>query len=178
MAGMAPGVAPDESIRVYADGVFDLFHAGHLSFLRKAREVGGSNVTLIVGVMTDEAAGWKRRPIIPHAQRLEMLRNCRLVDEVVEEPPLVLTGDFLDQHKIMRVVHGDDDLQEEFFHVPRERKIMVYVPYAREGVMAVSTSKIIARVRERTDADDCAQKRADSEREKRRWLEAFTGAPP
>lgn len=149
-AGASPSASSGLPTRVYADGVFDLFHAGHLSFLKKAREVGGANVSLIIGVITDEAAGWKRRPIIPHAQRLEMLRNCKLVDEVIEDPPLVLTEDFLDRYKIARVVHGDDDQQEEFFRVPRERKIMVYVPYAREGVMAVSTSEIIARVRERS----------------------------
>ena len=133
---------------VYADGVFDLFHASHLEFLRKAREVGGPDAVLVVGVITDEAAKWKRVPVISHAQRVEMLRACRLVDQVIVDPPLKITAEFLDTNKIELVVHGDDDEQEKFFQVPRSRGIMRYVPYSRSGPLAVSTSEIIARVRD------------------------------
>lgn len=141
-------------VRVYADGVFDLFHSGHLAFLRQARRAaaaagGGTpppRVVLVAGVMPDEAAGWKRRPIIPHAQRVAMLRHCTLVDEVVEDPPLVLTDEFLDAHRIDLVVHGDDDRQERFFAAPIARGIMRYVPYTQEGPLAASTTKIIRRI--------------------------------
>ena len=142
--------------RVYADGVFDLFHASHLEFLRKARSAGGDGAVLVIGVMTDEAAGWKRPPVIPFAQRMEMLRCCSLVDEVIPNPPLVLTGKFLDKHGITHVVHGDDDRQEDFFRVPLERGIMHYVPYTREGPLAISTSDLIARIRAREDLADAA----------------------
>ena len=144
------------SERAYVDGVFDLFHAGHLEFLRKARAAAeraaaGAEVTLVVGVVSDEAAGWKRRPVVPHAQRVEMVRCCALVDEVVPDPPLVLTDAFLDARGISRVLHGDDDLQEAFFRAPRARGVMLYVPYTREGPLAVSTSGLIARIRGRPD---------------------------
>ena len=154
MANAAPSQEEPATPRVYADGVFDLFHSSHLEFLRKARAVGGPGAVLIIGVITDEAAGWKRPPVIPYVQRLEMLRCCRLVVEVVPDPPLVLTGEFLDEYKITHVVHGDDDLQEDFFRVPRERGIMRYVPYTREGPLAVSTSELIARIRARADLAD------------------------
>jgi cytidyltransferase-like protein len=142
--------------RVYADGVFDLFHAGHLEFLRKAKAAGGPGAVLVIGVITDEDAGWKRPPVIPHVQRVALVRNCRLVDEVVTRPPLQLTGKFLDEQKISCVVHGDDDLQEEFFRAPRARGIMRYVPYQRDGPYAVSTSDLIARIRAREDLSDAA----------------------
>lgn len=134
---------------VYADGVFDLFHTGHLAFLRKARAAGGSAAVLVVGVISDADATWKRQPIVPHAQRVEMLCNCALVDRVIAAPPLVLDAAFLDREKIDLVVHADDDEQTEFFRVPRERGVMVYVPYQRDGPLAVSTSELIARVRAR-----------------------------
>jgi cytidyltransferase-like protein len=137
--------------RVYADGVFDLFHAGHLEFLRRARKVGGPGAILIAGVITDESAGWKRKPVVPHRQRVEMLKNCKLVDEVVEFPPLKLTEPFIKDLKITHVVHADDDLQEEFFAVPRRLGIMHYVPYTTKGPLAVSTSGLIARIRGRED---------------------------
>ena len=132
--------------RVYVDGVFDLFHAGHLEFLRQARAAGGPGATLLVGVISDEAAGWKRPPVVPHRQRVEMLRQCRLADGVVADPPLVLTAAFLDEHAITLVVHGDDDKQEQFFRAAIDRGIMRYVPYTRGGPYAVSTSQLIARI--------------------------------
>ncbi len=155
MAAPPPAEAappPAAPRRVYVDGVFDLFHAAHLEFLRRARAAGGPGpVALVVGVVPDGAAGWKRPPVIPHAQRVALLEACRLADEVVADPPLVITDEFLDGRGIDLVVHGDDDLQEEFFRAPRARGIMRYVPYTREGPFAASTSAIIARVRGRAD---------------------------
>lgn len=127
---------------IYADGVFDLFHAGHIAFLLKAKEVGGWNARLIVGVVTDEDARWKRRPYIEHADRITMLKNCRIVDEVIERPPLVITEQFLREHGIDFVVHGDDSRQEEFFAVPIAKGIMRYVCYTP----GVSTTAIANRV--------------------------------
>ena len=98
-------------------------------------------------------------PVIPHVQRVELLQNCRLVDEVIAAPPPVLTPEFLDLNGITHVVHGDDFLQQDFFKVPqqdlykvpREQRIMHYVPYTRDGPLAASTSEIIARIRGRPD---------------------------
>jgi cytidyltransferase-like protein len=138
---------------VYVDGVFDLFHTGHLSFLHKARAAGGAGASLLVGIITDEDAGWKRRPFIPHVQRVEMLAACRYVDRVVKNPPLVLTEEFLDRNGITCVIHGDDDSQEKYFAVPIARGIMKYVPYERNSALAVSTSELIARIRSRPEVE-------------------------
>ena len=158
LAGMekTSGACLNPCPRVYVDGIFDLFHAGHIQFLRNARKVGGDSATLIVGVITDEAAKWKRPPVIPHVQRVEMIRNCKLVDEVVLRPPLVITKKFIDSLKITHVVHGDDDLQKEFFRVPRDLGIMAYVPYTRAPPFAVSTTELISRIRARPDLGDAA----------------------
>ena len=130
---------------VYADGVFDLFHPGHIAFLEKARAVGGPDARLLVGVITDEDAQWKRQPVMSHAERVAMVRHCTVVDSVVERPPLVLTAAFLDEYAIDFVVHGDDSTQEKFFKVPLERGCMRYVGYTP----GVSTSAIIARIQAR-----------------------------
>lgn len=130
---------------IYVDGIFDLFHSGHVEFLRQARAITiDQDCWLIVGVITDEDAQWKRKPIIPHAQRVSMLRACKYVDEIIENPPLVLTDAFLDQYTISNVVHGDDDYQESFFKAARDRDMMVYVPYTHEGPLANSTTNIIS----------------------------------
>jgi glycerol-3-phosphate cytidylyltransferase len=68
----------------YAPGVYDMFHVGHLNILKNAR-LGCDH--LIAGVVSDEMAEWAKgkRPVIPLAERLEIVRNIRFVDEAVEE---------------------------------------------------------------------------------------------
>lgn len=69
----------------YIAGVFDLFHIGHLNLLRRAKEMCDY---LIVGVVTDEGVRINKRvePYVPFAERIEMIRACKYVDETVEIP--------------------------------------------------------------------------------------------
>lgn len=69
----------------YIAGVFDLFHIGHLNMFRRAKEQCDY---LIVGVVTDEGVRKYKEvdPFIPFAERIEMVRSCRYVDEAVEIP--------------------------------------------------------------------------------------------
>lgn len=129
---------------VYADGVFDLFHAGHVAFLQKAKAVGGNGARLIVGVVTDEDAQWKRRPFVDHANRVTMLKMCRIVDEVVERPPLVVDEAFLRRHGIDFVVHGDDSQQEQFFAAPIEKGVMRYVSYSANISTTIIAERVVA----------------------------------
>jgi len=63
----------------YAPGAFDLFHIGHLNLLRRAKEHCDY---LIAGVVADEVLIRHKgvTPVIPLAERLEIVRNVRLVD--------------------------------------------------------------------------------------------------
>jgi cytidyltransferase-like protein len=126
---------------VYVDGVFDLFHPGHIAFMKKAKALGGTGARLLVGVITDEDATWKRRPVMSHAERVTMVSHCTEVWKVVERPPLVLTPEFLAENAIDLVVHGDDSKQEEFFAVAIAQGKMRYVPYEQ----GVSTTSLIKR---------------------------------
>jgi cytidyltransferase-like protein len=92
--------------RVYVDMVGDLFHAGHVSLLREARRHGD---WLVVGVLSDDtAAAYKRRPVMTLDERVAVIEACRYVDEVIPDAPFVITEDFLGEHAITTVVHGDD----------------------------------------------------------------------
>ena len=66
----------------YASGVYDLFHVGHLNLLKHARSQCDY---LIAGVastdMTQRLKG--TTPVIPLAERLEIVRSVRYVDDVV-----------------------------------------------------------------------------------------------
>lgn len=66
----------------YASGVYDLFHVGHLNLLKHARLHCDY---LIAGVASTESTLQmkNREPVVPLHERLEIVRNIRLVDEVV-----------------------------------------------------------------------------------------------
>jgi glycerol-3-phosphate cytidylyltransferase len=68
----------------YAPGAYDLFHIGHLNILKHAAE---NCDRLIAGVVSDEMLlrSKGRSPVIPLAERMEIVRNLRFVDEVHAE---------------------------------------------------------------------------------------------
>lgn len=68
----------------YTAGVFDLFHIGHLSTLRKARKQCDH---LIVGVTTDELSEERKKksPIIPYGEREQIVASIKYVNEVVAQ---------------------------------------------------------------------------------------------
>ena len=64
-------------------GVWDLFHQGHLDFL-KSIKIKYPESKLIVGVLSDKSVKIKKgenRPIINEKERLDILKNIKLVDE-------------------------------------------------------------------------------------------------
>lgn len=66
--------------RVLATGTFDLLHPGHVYFLTQARALGDE---LFVIVARDLNVTHKPKPIIPEAQRLEMVNSLRMVDKAL-----------------------------------------------------------------------------------------------
>ena len=67
----------------YTSGVYDLFHVGHLNLLKNAK---GLCDQLIVGVSSDELVSYKnKKAVIPHNERMEIVRNIKFVDAVVPQ---------------------------------------------------------------------------------------------
>jgi glycerol-3-phosphate cytidylyltransferase len=68
----------------YAPGAYDLFHVGHLNLLRHAAEHCDH---LVAGVVSDEMLLLTKGqlPVVPLAERLEIVRSLRIVDEVHAE---------------------------------------------------------------------------------------------
>ena len=68
----------------YAAGAYDLFHVGHLNILRQARQACDY---LIAGVVSDEVLRQTKGidPVVPFAERLEIVSHINFVDEAVGE---------------------------------------------------------------------------------------------
>ncbi len=138
-----------EHKRVYIDGIFDLFHIGHLESFKKSRRFY-KNTYLIVGIISDKnAEDYKRKPIIRENYRYEIIKNLKLVDLVIEDAPLIVTKDFIEKYNIDLVVHGfanegDLENQKEFFKVPIQMKKFKTIEYYKE----LSTTDIINKIKE------------------------------
>ncbi|CAG7875237.1 unnamed protein product [Brassica rapa] len=97
--------ASDQPVRVYADGIFDLFHFGHARAIEQAKK-SFPNTYLLVGCCNDKITNkFKGKTVMTESERYESLRHCKWVDEVIPDAPWVLTIEFLDKHKIDYVAH-------------------------------------------------------------------------
>ncbi|CAD7697808.1 unnamed protein product [Ostreobium quekettii] len=94
-------------VRVYADGIFDLFHFGHARALEQAKKLF-PNTHLIVGCCSDKLTHkYKGKTVMTDAERYEALRHCRWVDQIVKDAPWVVTPEFIEKYKIDYVAHDD-----------------------------------------------------------------------
>jgi cytidyltransferase-like protein len=102
------------------DGVFDLFHRGHIEAIKKAREIAGSG-KVIIGVVSDkDAESYKRIPIINEDDRLEIIKNIKGIDKIIFPCPLKVDKEFVEKNNIDFVIHGfydekDWNIQKGFF---------------------------------------------------------------
>jgi len=132
-------------IRVYADMVADLFHYGHVEFLRQVSALGDY---VLVGINSDEVAEiHKRRPIQRMEERIASVATCEYVDEVIPNVPWVFNPMWIEKYDIDLVVHGDDysDAQQRrMYKVPIEMGIFHTVAYTK----GISTTEIIRRCKE------------------------------
>lgn len=114
----------------YLSGTFDLFHIGHLNLLRRAKKQCDY---LIVGV--HKSGAWKgKETYIPFEERVEIVKNIKYVDKVVESLPedsdaytafgihkLFVGSDYKGTERFMRY--------EEFF---KDKNVeIVYFPYTK-----------------------------------------------
>lgn len=68
---------------VFTNGCFDLLHAGHVRYLREAASLGD---ILVIGLNGDDSVRSFKdpgRPILPEADRAELLAALEMVDYVV-----------------------------------------------------------------------------------------------
>ena len=88
-------------------GTFDVLHVGHVRVLNRAAEFGDR---LVVGVSSDALNFSKkgRNPVFSQDERVELVSNMKVVDEVFVEESLELKREYIQQYGADVLVMGDD----------------------------------------------------------------------
>lgn len=142
-------------MRIYCDGIFDLFHAGHVTTFKYIKNME-KNAQVIVGIISDsDAESYKRKPIISEQHRKIMIEGCKYVDEVIPNAPLIMNEEFINENSIDLVVHGfydpsDAKKQAAFFELPSSLGKFKEIPYS----YIESTSDIIRRTGKHYKCED------------------------
>ena len=135
--------------RVLATGTFDLLHPGHVYFLTQARALGDE---LFVIVARDSNVTHKQKPIVPEAQRLEMIDALEMVNKAllgsekdIFEPLKQIRPDIItlgyDQH------FDANNLEKEITKRGISAKV-VRIPFSKECPLC-STGAIIKEILKR-----------------------------
>jgi len=134
--------------KVYVAMSADIIHNGHINLIKKAAELG----EVIIGVLSDEAiASYKRYPLMPLTERMEIIKNLVGVTSVVVQDSLDYENN-LRKIKPNYVVHGDDwrvgiqsTIREKVINVLSEWDgQLVEVPYTKGVSIENLRSKIDA----------------------------------
>ena len=100
------------AVVVTTNGCFDVLHLGHLRYLQAARQLGD---LLVVAVNSDSSVRelkGENRPLVPEAERAEMLAGLACVSYVVIFPELTPINLLAELKPNIHVKGGDYKLEE------------------------------------------------------------------
>merc|ERR1712013_378397 len=117
-----------KDVVVYIDGVFDLFHVGHISALKAAKAKG---TFLVVGLYDDETVRARKGPFFPLMNMQERVLNvlsCKYVDDILIGAPWTITSQVLKSLNVNSVVVSENTRfasdEMERYDVPKEMGIL------------------------------------------------------
>lgn len=87
---------------IYTQGVFDLFHSGHVDFLEKCK-TSAERGFLVVGILSDDEVYrvYGSYPVTNTYERALALLSCKFVDQVMIGVPYEVTSDFVEDLKVI-----------------------------------------------------------------------------
>lgn len=133
---------------LYTGGTFDLFHYGHVHFLKQCKRICDN---VIVALNTDDFVSQYKSPtIMNYSEREKSLLSCQYVDKVIPnlsgkdsrptilsiKPNIIAIGDDWAHKDYYKQMGFNEDWLEE------QGIVLVYIPYTK----GISTSEIKQRI--------------------------------
>ena len=100
------------NIVVTTNGCFDVLHLGHLRYLQAARQLGDLLVVAVNSDSSVQVLKGENRPLVPEAERAEMLAGLECVDYVVIFPELTPIDLLSELKPSVHVKGGDYKLEQ------------------------------------------------------------------
>jgi glycerol-3-phosphate cytidylyltransferase len=135
---------------LYTGGSFDLFHYGHVNFLKKCKQIAD---IVVVGLNQDYfISEYKNAPIMNYSEREISLLSCAYVDKVVpntfgkDSKPTILSV----RPNIIAI--GDDWAHKDYYKqmnftqswLDEHNIVLIYIPYTK----GISSSELKKRIKE------------------------------
>lgn len=131
---------------IYIQGVFDLFHKGHINLLKKASKIS----QVMVALVTDEAVeSYKgKKPIMSYEEREILLLSCKYVWKVVPTNIKNTKGQILLFNPDFVILGSDwvnKDIYKQYNMTPEELDpYLLFFPYTK----GISSTNLKERVRD------------------------------
>lgn len=134
---------------LYTGGTFDLFHFGHVSFLKQCRVLADE---IVVSLNTDEfIREYKSKsPVLSYSEREKSLLGCKYVDRVVKNTGGKDSKISIIEVKPHIIAIGDDWARKDYYAQMNFTQewldemgiVLAYIPYTQ----GISTTEIKKRV--------------------------------
>jgi len=133
---------------LYTGGTFDLFHYGHINFLKQCKRICD---TIIVALNTDEfVSEYKTSTIMNYKEREKSLLSCQYVTKVIPnisgkdsrptilsvKPNIIAIGDDWAHKDYYKQMGFNEEWLEEY------NIVLIYIPYTK----GISSSEIKQRI--------------------------------
>jgi glycerol-3-phosphate cytidylyltransferase len=138
------------TLKVYTGGTFDLFHSGHVAFLKRCSQIGSVTVALNTDEFITKYKG--KPPVVSYSEREAVLMACRYVDAVVPntggkdstiaieavDPDIIIVGsDWARKDYHAQMGFDQDWLDDRFIG-------LAYIPYTK----GISTTDLKKRIKD------------------------------
>ncbi len=131
--------------RIYTRMVADLFHEGHVNFLRAARALG---THLTVCVVTDKRVRENKgkNPVMSQAERVAVVSACQYVDAVITDSPDNATLEFMQAHGFDIYTFACASAVERIAKYNQCALLPEHMIYELKYTPGISTSDLVTRI--------------------------------
>ena len=146
---------------VYTGGTFDMFHAGHVNFLKQCKKIAGENGKVIVSLNTDtfilQYKGYA--PICTYEERKSCLEACQYVDFVVENKSGSDSKPTILDVKPTIIIIGSDWASKDYYSQMKFTQewldengiLLAYVPYKTDISTSILKRRAYDHVRRKSE---------------------------
>lgn len=135
---------------IYTGGTFDLFHSGHVEFLRRCADFGYVTVALNTDEFIAEYKGTP--PVMSYQERLAVLEACKYVDRVIPNADGADSKTSILYSQCNLIIIGSDWARRDYYKqmgftqdwLDEYGIGLTYLPYTQ----GISTTEIKKRIKE------------------------------